>query len=280
MANRPGEKGIAMNERVTPMIHVPDVRTTVDWYQDIGFTVNETYGNDSGGLSFAILSFGASQVMFNQGGQTSAARRRDVDLYVYANGVDAFHERIRDRVDVVEGLHDTFYGMREFIVRDINRFWITFGQESAFGMLMRGIHEKDEEVIQSALKDASLTTESLTTALMAVSAGENDNQEIVQMLTAAGAVMPPQLNDLLLQSHVGYYKSDKGMDVEIVKKGGQLFAVLAGEESIDLIAIDDVTFRPSRFIGVTVKFNSEAGKTIGFTLTEGTAKTEHRRVDV
>lgn len=280
MANRPGEKGIAMNERVTPMIHVPDVRTTVDWYQDIGFTVNETYGNDSGGLSFAILSFGASQVMFNQGGQTSAARRRDVDLYVYANGVDAFHERIRDRVDVVEGLHDTFYGMREFIVRDINRFWITFGQESAFGMLMRGIHEKDEEVIQSALKDASLTTESLTTALMAVSAGENDNQEIVQMLTAAGAVMPPQLNDLLLQSHVGYYKSDKGMDVEIVNKGGQLFAVLAGEESIDLIAIDDVTFRPSRFIAVTVKFNSEAGKTIGFTLTEGTAKTEHRRVDV
>jgi len=280
LANRPGEKGIAMNERVTPMIHVPDVRTTVDWYQDIGFTVNETYGNDSGGLSFAILSFGASQVMFNQGGQTSAARRRDVDLYVYANGVDAFHERIRDRVDVVEGLHDTFYGMREFIVRDINRFWITFGQESAFGMLMRGIHEKDEEVIQSALKDASLTTESLTTALMAVSAGENDNQEIVQMLTAAGAVMPPQLNDLLLQSHVGYYKSDKGMDVEIVNKGGQLFAVLAGEESIDLIAIDDVTFRPSRFIAVTVKFNSEAGKTIGFTLTEGTAKTEHRRVDV
>jgi hypothetical protein len=27
----------------------------------------------------------------------------------------------------VEGLHDTFYGMREFIIRDLNRFWITFG---------------------------------------------------------------------------------------------------------------------------------------------------------
>jgi len=36
--------------------------------------------------------------------------------------------RLKDRVEVVEGPHDTFYGMREFIIRDINRLWITFGQ--------------------------------------------------------------------------------------------------------------------------------------------------------
>ena len=29
---------------------------------------------------------------------------------------------------MVEDLHDTFYGMREFIIRDLNGFWITFGQ--------------------------------------------------------------------------------------------------------------------------------------------------------
>lgn len=27
-----------------------------------------------------------------------------------------------------EGLHDTIYGRREFIIRDVNRFWMTFGQ--------------------------------------------------------------------------------------------------------------------------------------------------------
>src|SRR5437762_10552599 len=48
----------AMAKKVVPMIHVPDVRATVDWYQGIGFTVTNTYGNDSDGLSFAILSFG------------------------------------------------------------------------------------------------------------------------------------------------------------------------------------------------------------------------------
>jgi hypothetical protein len=32
---------------------------------------------------------------------------------------------------VVEDLHDTFYGMRELIVRDRDGFWVTFGQPSA-----------------------------------------------------------------------------------------------------------------------------------------------------
>ncbi len=34
----------------------------------------------------------------------------------------------RTEFKVVEGLYDAFYGMREFIIRDINGFWITFGQ--------------------------------------------------------------------------------------------------------------------------------------------------------
>lgn len=58
-----------MTPRVTSMIHVPDVRAMVAWYESIGFTA----------------------------------------------------------LDVVEP-HDTFYGMREFIIRDCNGFWITFGQ--------------------------------------------------------------------------------------------------------------------------------------------------------
>src|SRR5262249_51040544 len=43
--------------------------------------------------------------------------------------VDDLYQSLKDRVEVVEGLHNTFYGMREFIIRDLNRFWITFGQD-------------------------------------------------------------------------------------------------------------------------------------------------------
>jgi hypothetical protein len=93
------------------MIHVPDVRATVEWYASIGFAVSDTYEDGGDGLSFALLSCGTSEVMFNAGG----------NLYL----------RLKDRVEVVEGLHDTFYGMREFILRDLSRFWVTFGQELA-----------------------------------------------------------------------------------------------------------------------------------------------------
>ena len=112
----------------TPMIHVPDVRATVAWYEAIGFTLLEMYDDGADGLSFAILSAGMSRVMFNQGGHPSIERRREVDLYVDVVEVDQFFASLKDRVDIVKAPHDTHYGMRELIIRDLNRFWITFGQ--------------------------------------------------------------------------------------------------------------------------------------------------------
>jgi uncharacterized glyoxalase superfamily protein PhnB len=115
--------------RVTPMIHVPDVRHAVEWYREIGFQVDEVFEEDDGdGVTFAIVSFGATQVFLDCGGKPSDAPRREVDLYVHTAGVDALYERLRDRVDVVEAPHDTFYGARELIVRDLNGFWLTFGE--------------------------------------------------------------------------------------------------------------------------------------------------------
>jgi uncharacterized glyoxalase superfamily protein PhnB len=115
-------------QNVRPMIHVPDVRAAAEWYARIGFTVIATYDDDGGDPSFAVLSFGGSQVMFDCGGQGSTQSRREVDLYLDVDNVDELYERLKGGVEEVEGLHDTFYGMREFIIRDLNGFWITFGQ--------------------------------------------------------------------------------------------------------------------------------------------------------
>jgi uncharacterized glyoxalase superfamily protein PhnB len=118
-----------MQQSVVPMIHVPDVRATVEWYETVaGFTrvrVNE----EDGEMNWALLRYGNADVMLNAGGKSSDAWRREVDLYVHATeGVDAVYARLKGKVDVVEEPHDTFYGMREVIVRDCNRFWITFGE--------------------------------------------------------------------------------------------------------------------------------------------------------
>jgi uncharacterized glyoxalase superfamily protein PhnB len=115
-------------KRAVPMIHVPDVRATVEWYQSVGFNVMYTYDDGGEGLSFAGLSFGTGEVMFNSGGHPSEARRREVDLYVYVDNVDDLYENLKDRLEIIEDPHDTFYGMRELIIRDLNGFWLTFGQ--------------------------------------------------------------------------------------------------------------------------------------------------------
>ena len=63
-----------MLKKIVPMFHVPDVRRTVDWYTDIGFEVKATYDDAGDGLSFAIVSFGAGDVMFSSGGQLSSKK--------------------------------------------------------------------------------------------------------------------------------------------------------------------------------------------------------------
>ena len=110
------------------MIHVPDVRATIDWYTSIGFELLGRSDEDRE-PNWASLSFGGSEVMLNAGGRASTEFRREVDLYVHTDRVEGIYNSLKDRVQVVEDLHDTFYGMREFIIRDINGFWITFGQQ-------------------------------------------------------------------------------------------------------------------------------------------------------
>src|SRR6267143_1884181 len=120
-------RGFSMSQTVVPMIHVPDVRATVDWYTSIGFTLVRQ-GEEDGELVWAKLIFGNSELMLDAGGKPSTAQRREVDLYITTNHADELYRRLKDRVQVVEDVHDTFYGMREFILRDMNGFWVTFGQ--------------------------------------------------------------------------------------------------------------------------------------------------------
>ncbi|PWT80751.1 MAG: hypothetical protein C5B44_04890 [Acidobacteria bacterium] len=268
-----------MKDKVVPMIHVPDVRATVDWYQSIGFKVLDTYGNEGDGLSFAILSFGNSQVMFNQGGQSSTAFRRDVDLYVYTEKVDDLYQKLKDRVDVVERPHNTFYGMRELIVRDVNRFWITFGQPSAFGTLMTGVREGNIDLVRIALDSGDLKPDRLTAALITTSAGDKTNDEIVELLKRAGAVAPPEVDIGTLKSYVGKYKTEDGFEINITLNYGKLFAAPGSQEPFTLFAIDSLTFTPIAFEDYgTLTFNVEGGETVGCSIRNGAHETRLKRV--
>lgn len=245
------------------MIHVPDVRATVDWYESIGFNVVATYGNEEDGLSFAIVSFGDGEVMFNEEGETSTKRRREVDLYIYTDHVDELHERLKERVDVVKGPHNTFYGMREVIIRDLNRFWITFGQESFFGTLMSGISEGKPELVRQAVASGQLKPETLNVAL--AFALEKKNTEVVETLRNAGATPPPEIDVETLQSYAGSYKGAHGPEVEVTVKDGKLFVRPGSQQPMSLWPLDQTTFKPIAFDGATITFKVENDKTAGLT---------------
>ena len=112
---------------LTPMLQVPDIRATIAWYVSVGFSLIET-AEEEGELTWALLGYGEGRVMFNGGGHASDAPRRDADLYLQVEDVDALFNALPRSVVVFESPHDTFYGMREFILRDNNGFWLTFGE--------------------------------------------------------------------------------------------------------------------------------------------------------
>ena len=255
------------------MIHVPDVLATVEWYQNIGFTVDNTYGNEADGLSFAVLSFGDSQVMFNQDGHSSTDKRREVDLYVYTDGIDQLYEQLKDKVDVIEGPHDTFYGMREFIFRDLNRFWITFAQTSVFVRLMSGVQDNNMETVRSILARETLNPETLTSALAA-----NNSAEMDSLLRNAGAEPPANVDPDKLKSYTGSYRKG-GFQVNITFEDGILFAAPGRTSPQRLVALNETTFTPMYLEDFgKITFNNEGGTVSSCTLQEGLHSHQLQRI--
>ena len=90
-------RGAVRPPRVVPMLHVPSVAATVDWYRSIGFEVIDT-GEDGSELVWAMLRYGDSAIMLSAGGRESDKHRREVDLYIHVDDVDAVYRRLEGRV--------------------------------------------------------------------------------------------------------------------------------------------------------------------------------------
>src|SRR3989441_12882168 len=108
-----------MPQTVVPMIHVPNVSATVDWYTSIGFKLIRQNEED-GEINWAKLSFGNSELMLNIDGKPSTEHRREGDLYITTDNVDDLFQHLKSRVHVLDNLHDTFYVIRECIIHDCN----------------------------------------------------------------------------------------------------------------------------------------------------------------
>ena len=119
---------------VTPMLRVPDVGRTLAWYVALGFTETGRY-EESGVFYWAMLTFGKAELMLNLG---DLGEDPPVTLWFRVGRPAALYEALKARqlqaarsgdghaVEFVQHLYEPPYGGREFTIRDLNGYPLTF----------------------------------------------------------------------------------------------------------------------------------------------------------
>ena len=178
---------------------------------------------------------------------------------------------------------DTFYGATALywatdkghtgVVRAI----LAKSADGAGDVLSNGVRSGNVEMVSAALETGKVPAGSLTAALAAASADEK-KATIAELLKKAGAVPPPAVDAGVLQSYVGKYKGEPGPEINVTVKDGKLTAT-ANNQPIALMPIDEKTFRPVEFDGITLTFKTEAGKVTGLDFKQGPNTTALKRIE-
>lgn len=109
-------------QRLIPMLPVTSMPRSVDFYQKLGFVVENR--NDSWG--WAMLRFDECRLMVDQSIDPHAGIPRLGVIYLYPDDIHAYHASLREQGLDIPDLDETFYGMVEFRLDDPdgNRLWI------------------------------------------------------------------------------------------------------------------------------------------------------------
>jgi len=109
-------------QRLTPMLPVRSMPASVEYYQKLGFSVEQR--NDDWG--WALLRFDECRLMVDQSINRKPSAYRQCVLYLYPDNVAEYHRQLRSNGLAMPDLDVTFYGMTEFRFEDPdgNRWWV------------------------------------------------------------------------------------------------------------------------------------------------------------
>jgi hypothetical protein len=151
--------------------------------------------------------------------------------------------------------------------------------DDAEDVLMTGIREDKDEYVKLALDRGGIKSEALTAAL-AMTSADPKKAATVELLKKAGAQPPLEVDAATLQSYAGKYKGETGPEATFLVKDGKFLVAGFAREPIPLMALDNTTFRPLAFAGISLKFNVEAGKVVSMTFKQGQTTNVMKRVEV
>ena len=119
---------------VAPELFVPDVGEAVRFYTgQLGFETKivEPEGEPGPRTMFAVVALGPARVLLAHdvlyGEPLAGPRGLGVDIRFMVKDVDAVYGRVRAaRLKIVREIGDRDYGLRDFIVADLNGFRLRF----------------------------------------------------------------------------------------------------------------------------------------------------------
>ena len=123
-------------KKMTPNLMVEDVNNTIAFYKDIlSFELLATVP-ETGQFNWAMLRRDNVEIMF----QARASITEEfpvlkdrviggsLTFYIEVEDIQALYTRLQDHVTIVQEMHTTFYGTREFAILDCNGFVLSFAE--------------------------------------------------------------------------------------------------------------------------------------------------------
>lgn len=121
-------------ESISPNIFIKNIEETVGFYEQLEFTLTMKVPDD-GKMVWAMMTNGNVSFMFQTfeslGNDLPEISRQDggsLLLYIKIKEIRQYHDRIKDKVDILKGLEKTFYGATEFSICDNNGYVLTFAE--------------------------------------------------------------------------------------------------------------------------------------------------------
>jgi uncharacterized glyoxalase superfamily protein PhnB len=124
-------------ESLSPNVIADDVNKTTDYYTRVlGFTLIASVP-ETGVYNWAMVQRDGITMMF----QSLKSIQEDMPslniqskgslgtFYIRMKGVDEFYKELKGSVELGHDLRTTFYGMKEFTIKDLNGYYLTFAEE-------------------------------------------------------------------------------------------------------------------------------------------------------
>jgi len=129
---------------LTPNLAVKNIKETISFYRDIlGFELMMAVPEDQSGFGveideskhyiWAMMQNGGVKLMLQEKenlkediGDFFDDIGASVSLYIEVDDVDALYKKLSEKVEIVKDIETTWYGMREFYIKDCNGYILAF----------------------------------------------------------------------------------------------------------------------------------------------------------